>query len=112
MTRVLFSGMIFSFLVGCGVAVNYAPLNPAPHPLQARTPDKVEVLTIPPSQKYVEVGRITAHHDSFSNNDAMVAQMRQEAANRGCDALVITQEGRPENAQADADAACVVYSDK
>jgi hypothetical protein len=115
MKRSAFAGFIFSVLLGsaavtaCGATVSYSQLNQPPATLASREPGSVQVLTLAPSEKYVEVGRIQAHRDTFASNDDMIAKMREQAALRGCDALVITQESRPQASTADADAACIVY---
>ncbi len=95
-------------LAGCtSVSVNYSALNSPPRPLQMTAPDKVELFTTArPSRKYVEVGTMTADHDSIASNEDMFKAMREEAAKRGCDGLVITQR-----ASMRAVAACIAYTE-
>jgi hypothetical protein len=90
------------------VAVNYTDLNPPPHAIQPKAPEKVEFFSsATPSRKYVEIGTMTAMHDSITTNTDMFAKMRIEAAKHGCDGVIITQRGTQE-----AVGACIVYSDQ
>lgn len=96
------------FLGGCAhVGVEYTAINAPPRPLQPKSPDTVQVFTSQaPERKYVEIGTLTAMHDSVASNADMFAQLKVEAAKRGCDGVVITQRD-----DAAAIGACVVYAD-
>jgi hypothetical protein len=96
-------------LLACSsVSVEYTPLNSPPRPVQSTTADQVEVLTTtPPSRKHIEIGTIKGMHDSITSDEDMFKAMKVEAAERGCNALVVTQRGGPV-----AIASCVVYTDQ
>jgi hypothetical protein len=106
--HLIMAGVLLATLAGCSsISVKYTVLNPPPRPHRAVSPGKIEIFTTAqPSRKYVELGTMTSMHDSITSNDDMFNAMREEAAKRGCDALVVTQRGSQE-----AVAACVVYND-
>ncbi|CAN5916941.1 hypothetical protein BH11MYX4_BH11MYX4_60920 [soil metagenome] len=75
-------------LTGC-VKVDYIPLNAAPRPMTPRDPDKVTVFqTQRPDRPYVEVATIEVV--SPNGPTSAMERLRQEAGERGCDALVLT----------------------
>lgn len=96
-------------LAGCSsISVEYTTLNPPPHPVSPVAIEHVELFTAEaPARKYVEVGTMTAMHDSITSDEDMFQKMREEAAKRGCDGLVITQRGT-----IDAIGACVIYAER
>ncbi len=72
--------------------VEYSSLNSPPAGHAAKTPDQIEVFTTAkPTKKYVEVGTLKGKHDSLSSDEALLIDMKEVAAERGCDALVVTQ---------------------
>ena len=75
-------------LVGCGPQVSVQPLNPAPHPMAARSAGEVEIyMTAIPTRPYVEVAVLNA---SRGQSDDHLPALRERAAAMGCDALVFT----------------------
>jgi hypothetical protein len=78
---------------GCGTAVQYAPTNTPPVPVQARPPSQVEVFTTqPPKRAYVEVGILEAQQQSEYSMDTrldVLAKLRQVAGARGCHAILL-----------------------
>ncbi len=98
--------LMVASLCGCSVSVSYLQTNLPPHPLAAKSSDAVDVLTIPPGRKYVEIGTIQTELVGFASHENVVAAVKQEAANRGCDALV-----RIRSVHTFA-AACIVYTEK
>jgi PBP1b-binding outer membrane lipoprotein LpoB len=82
------------FLTGCGTTIKVTKLNSPQKHLSPRTPDSVEVyITGRPSVPYTEVSLISSQQASDLSTDdtpEIIQEMRTEAANQGCDALVIT----------------------
>lgn len=110
---------------GCGTAIEYTELNTPPGPMRPRDAASVEVFTTtPPPRPFVEVGMIESQQESGLSTDGMgeiIAQMREVAAERGCDALVISGSNDAVEGQAHHDhgyvgtlkgyrGACVVYT--
>ena len=91
-TSLVILGVIF--LLGCGTTVKVTRLNSPLKQLFPRTSDSVEVFTTgKPNVPYTEVSLISSQQASgFSNDDTpeIIQKMRNEAANQGCDALIIT----------------------
>lgn len=78
---------------GCGVVtVDETPLNAPPAPMAPRDPSKVDVFTAgPPSKPYVEVAMLEARQDDmYSSDQTTIAKLRDYAAHKGCDAIVVT----------------------
>jgi hypothetical protein len=93
MHRGLAFASLAALLAGCGTTIEYVPLNSPPHPLVMKAPEAVEMFTTAvPTKPYVEVGTIESRQQAYSGDDtaAIYAKMREEAAARGCDGLVIT----------------------
>lgn len=110
--------------VGCGTRVDYIPTNTPPSATAPRQAQEVDVFaTVPPGIPYVEIGMLRAQQAStFSVDDraAVIEEMREEAGELGCDALVILGNADKHGyVEGDAysrsytlegfDAACVVY---
>ena len=80
--------------MACGTTTSFTPTNTSPKPMAARSPDSVEVYqSSKPDKPFVEVGMIEAQQSSeFSTDDtsAVIAALRTEAAQRGCDGIIIT----------------------
>ena len=86
--------VIAGLAMSCGTSVSFIPLNEPPGPRASKPPEAVEVLTAgPPNRPYVEVGLLEARQDSAYSLDGsarIIAEMRERAAELGCDALVVT----------------------
>lgn len=80
-------------LTACGTGLSYTHITASPTPMHSRRWDTVQVfLTGRPTWRYVEVGLIEAQQESaFASGDTrdLVRDMRQFAAERGCDGLII-----------------------
>jgi hypothetical protein len=115
--------MILSLLlVGCGAWSSQTFINPAPHPMAARPPASVEVFTAgAPTRPHVDVALLEVRQRdgwSFSTTAVMIAQLREDAAEMGCDGIVVTG---PNNHTVDSGlgtgtlhgffATCVAYTD-
>jgi hypothetical protein len=88
--------VVVAFLGGCAdTSAAYTPLNVPPRPVQARTPDEVQVFSsAPPERPHVDVGLITVQEgDGDETPAALIGLLRQVAAERGCDAVVVAPPG-------------------
>ena len=95
--------MVF-FISACGVAISEDVVNPAPHPMQPRTPDQVEIFTAgAPARPHVDVAVYRAVVSGPTTNDDRIAKLRETAAQRGCDGLVLA------NTDAGWAGTCIVY---
>ncbi len=96
MTRALVVGgacILVSSMSACGTKVSFTPTNIPPHPMTARPIQSVQVFTTAvPNQPYVEVGVIEARQASAYSSGGqtkILNAMRTQAAQYGCDGLVI-----------------------
>ena len=82
-----------SVLAGCGTRVDYTPLR-AGGAMRPRPASQVEVfLTQKPPRPYVEVGLLEARQESTLSLDGqsgIIEELREEAAEIGCDGLIVT----------------------
>jgi hypothetical protein len=117
---------IFSLLLlaACGSTIHATEINPPPGPLAARPAATVEVFTSgPPARPHMDLAYFEAQQDSeFSTDDTrdFIVKMREAAARRGCDGLVIgaiTHEvhgaifdARQPTSQKGLTATCIVYT--
>jgi hypothetical protein len=77
----------------CGTKIEYTPTNTAPRPMTARAPEQVEVFNASkPTKAFVEVGVLEAQQQSAysrDNSSAIMAKLRKEAGDRGCDGVIV-----------------------
>jgi hypothetical protein len=94
-----------SALVGCGTRVDYTPLRAPTCAMTPHAPEQVEVfLTQKPSRPYVEVGLLEARQESTMSLDGqsgIIAELREEAAELGCDGLIVTGDADAVTGHAD-----------
>jgi hypothetical protein len=104
-TSVTLTACAMVLLLGCGPpTVQFTSLAQPPHPLAPRQASSVEVLTISPGRAFVEIGTVAIYMHGYAPGESdALAMLRQDAANRGCDALVLERNGYS--------GACVVYTD-
>ncbi|MEM9493155.1 MAG: hypothetical protein AAGC55_28660 [Myxococcota bacterium] len=96
-TRFSVVALIFALFAvtstACGTTVQFTPTNPSPTAMQPRPPGEVHVYTSSrPEVPFVEVGIIQARQSrQFSLDDLpeIINSMRIEAANIGCDGVII-----------------------
>ena len=79
---------------GASLVTAYSPLNRAPAPLGAKAAADVELMTIAPSRPFVEVGTVSVRRSPGLSGMGrpcveIVSLLRQEAARRGCDGLLV-----------------------
>ena len=90
--RILLGLFLAAAAAACGTNIDYIPLNSPPHAMAPRAPESVELFTTsPPQRPYVEVGAIESQQQQMSTDSVedIYAKMREAAAERGCDGLVI-----------------------
>ncbi len=94
-------------LIGCS-DVSWLPINKPPRPLYRRAADTVELFTAgAPQREYVEVGMLDVSpvpREAWLDTPRLVAKLRKEAGEYGCDALVVNGGGRNE-----VRGTCIVY---
>jgi hypothetical protein len=82
-----------ALLAACGTTTRFVATNPSPHPLAAKSADKVDIYTSgQPQVSYVEVGIIQSRQSSGFSVDEMpqvLSKMRTEAAKIGCDGVIV-----------------------
>ena len=95
-SRLVVVSMLFSSLAlaGCGTRVDYTPLRGPAGAMTPKSPSQVEVfLTQKPSRPYLEVGLLEARQESTLSLDGqsgIIEELREEAAEIGCDGLIVT----------------------
>lgn len=112
---------IVMFAAACGTTLQETPINPAPHAMAPRSAATVEVFSSgPPARAHTDVALLEARQTSgFSGDDTadFVAKLREQAAQRGCDGIVIggvTNEtiggGHSQDNRKGLTATCIVYT--
>lgn len=107
-TRSAMVAIVSSFVAtSCGTSIGVTPLNASPRPLQARAPADVEVFaTALPPHPYVDVAQLEAEQTSELSGDGheqFVAKLRVQAAEIGCDGIILGQPtAREESSLSDA----------
>jgi hypothetical protein len=80
-------------VAGCGTSIQATMINPAPHPMQSRPPESVEVYSSgPPQRPYIDVAYLEAEQQTaYSADDTaqFVGHLRERAAAMGCDGVVL-----------------------
>ncbi len=99
-------------LLACVPSVTFYPTNPSPRALAPRPVGEVEVYTsIPPDRPVAEVGLLSAsmalrgqHGENLVEPVQFIPYLREEAARRGCDAILVRPSG-----QASYEGTCLVF---
>jgi hypothetical protein len=107
--------LILAVAASCGTSIRATPINPEPHPLPPRSPESVEVFASgPPARPHVDVSFLEAAMESVYSPDQIpqfIAKLRAEAAEMGCDGIVI---GSATNQAININglvATCIAYTD-
>lgn len=106
---------------GCGTFVTATPINPPPRPLVPRAPESVQVLaSTPPVEPHVDVALLEVTQSEGWNREGMehmIQQLREKAAELGCDAVYVKSTGAREGADPLLDpdvnellASCIVFT--
>jgi hypothetical protein len=80
-------------LGGCGTFAETTPLNAPPHALSPRPPEDVEVYSSsPPAKAHVDLALIQVDQRNGTTADMaeMVAKVREQAGQMGCDAIFVS----------------------
>lgn len=87
---------VVSLLTGCGTSISFTETNTPPSGMAPKAASDVQVFsTAPPDRPYMEVGLLKAQQQSsysLDGDSAILNKLRQAAAERGCDAIMITGE--------------------
>jgi hypothetical protein len=112
--------ILLCLLAACGTVSAFMPTNTPPHPLSPKAESDVELFTATtPTRDYVEVGILQAAPASgvsSAGDLTVLAQLRREAAQHGCDGVLVTgtthgavMNGDAVREQTAFRAACIVY---
>ncbi len=118
--------MLCGLLVGCGTGTTFTPVgNPSARAIErdseSRSAEDVEVFTSPPKHvDYTEVGRLRIEKKSqflLDSDPKVVEELRQRAAEEGCDAIVMVESGRTsidieESNFAGPEASCIMWTEE
>jgi hypothetical protein len=75
--------------LGCGWHVSYVRLNAPPHTLASRPPETVEMfVSSAPQRPFIDVGMIEASRSTWYGKEPLTA-LREEAADQGCDGVIV-----------------------
>ncbi len=99
---------------GCaGVRTDWVPLSPPPHNVAPRPDEDVEIFTAgAPRRPYVEVGILEIQADRYDGTGPteVLHMLRDEAAMRGCDGVVIIgQDSTTSRYRIGYRGTCIVY---
>jgi hypothetical protein len=108
---------LLALLGACGTMIEQTPINPPPIPMAPRAASAVELFTSgAPARAHVDVALLLARPASaFSDGTEadVIAELRQRAADLGCDGLVVTaiqDSARFKMPHAEVTATCIVYT--
>jgi hypothetical protein len=118
--------LLCGLLVGCGTGTTFTPVgSPSARAVErdseSKSAEDVEVFTsLPKHMEYTEVGRLRIEKKSqfLPDSDPKVVQeLRERAAEEGCDAIVMEESGRSsisieESNFAGPEASCIMWTDK
>lgn len=78
---------------GCGTSIRATTINPSPRVLQPRPPETVQIFTSgPPHRPYVDIAYLEAEQSSAYSSDntpEFLTKLRVQAADMGCDGVVV-----------------------
>jgi len=84
----------FLVLAACGTTTEFARTNPSFGGARPRQPAAVDLYTAsPPARPFVEIGIIEARQASelsLDGMDGIIAELRNRAAQEGCDGVILT----------------------
>ena len=92
----------------------YVPIVAPPRPLAARTAAQVDVfLVTPPARAHLDLGLLQVIRGANEETlDELLGTLRAQAAERGCDALVVTMvDARAtKHSPASVEGSCEIYT--
>jgi len=98
---------------GCGSTLYYTPLVASPRPLSSKLVSEVQVIAVTaPARTLTTVG-IFQVIQGFADETAAteIAQIRADAARRGCDAILVTSVDNRMPQRLSVQAGCIVFTD-
>lgn len=99
--------LVLLVIAGCGVQIRETALNPPGRAMTAKPAARVEVFTSgAPAQPHTDVMLLEARPVIPQPLEDTIATLREEAAQRGCDAIVINGLRAGSTT---LDASCIVY---
>jgi hypothetical protein len=99
--------LVFLVLAGCGVQVSETALNPPGRAMTAKPAAQVEVFTSgAPARAHTDVMLLEARPIIPEPLEDTIATLREEAAQRGCDGIVINGLRAGSST---LDGSCIVY---
>ncbi len=103
---------------GCGSTLYYTPLVASPRPLFSKPVSEVQVIAVTAPTRPLTTLGIFQVIQGFADESAAteIAQIRADAARRGCDAILVTSidNRTPRDApmpQVSVQAGCIVFTD-
>jgi hypothetical protein len=94
-----------SSITACAPTITFSELNTPPHALVKKTENQIQILSIPPSRPFVEVGDVVVVNAGMPIGIDVTDAMKKIAADRGCDAIIFTRHDSYPRA------ACIVYTE-
>jgi hypothetical protein len=99
--------LVLVLLAGCGDQIRETPLNPPGRRMAAKPAAEVEVFTSgAPARPHTDVMLLEVHPIIPQPLDDTIATLREEAAQRGCDGIVINGLRAGSTT---LDGSCIVY---
>ncbi len=98
---------------GCGSTLYYTPLVASPRPLFSKPVSEVQVIAVTaPTRPLTTLGIFQAIQ-GFADESAAteIAQIRADAARRGCDAILVTSIDNRMPQRISVQAGCIVFTD-
>ena len=86
-----------SLLLGCSPTFEAVRINRPPHALHARQPRSVKMFSSPPARPHVDVAILLVDQARFVDAEdrvEMLREMRDRAAEIGCDGIVLGEHSR------------------
>jgi hypothetical protein len=85
--------VVVALAEGCGTSLRATMINPAPHAMQPRPPQTVEMFSSgPPHRPYIDVAYLEAEQEasySLDGTSDFIAQLHERAAQMGCNGVVL-----------------------
>jgi hypothetical protein len=98
---------------GCGSTLYYTPLVASPRPLFSKPVSEVQVIAVTaPTRTLMTLGMFQVIQNFADETAATeIAQIRADAARRGCDAILITSIDNRNPQRLSVQAGCIVFTD-
>jgi hypothetical protein len=111
----LVPGLLAIAAGGCAPRIAYIPMVEPPRPLYVRAPAQVETYVVtPPARPHIDLGLVQVIRGASDRSiGEMLDLLHVAAAERGCDALVITMidTRRAKYSPVSVEGSCEIYTD-